>query len=189
MKNLKAQRAAEEKLAAEDAKKAERQRQMEEAAAAWAAKTPEEKRQVYKLAGIAAIVIVLLLAIIGACSGGADNKDSNTATTTTRTTTTTAPPAPVDAPIVISMPLGFAEERNGIRIDAIDIGQHIVDDVNRERAIFDRNNWRVAAQCDQMVGNRLKVGAIKADEAAIISNARQGTSIAENRLQFLLDCP
>jgi hypothetical protein len=95
----------------------------------------------------------------------------------------------VKAPIVIPGPIDFIQEKWGIKVNAVDIGQHIVDGVNSERAIFDPGNWRIVAQCDFMTDNTLNAGVIKNDEFAIISQARQGTSISENFFKAVLDCP
>jgi hypothetical protein len=103
--------------------------------------------------------------------------------------TAAAAAVPVEAPSVISLPINFAEQKRGIKVNAVDIGRHIVDGVNSERAIFDPANWRIVAQCDFMTDNTLNAGVIKNDEFATISQARQGTSISENFFKAVLDCP
>lgn len=102
----------------------------------------------------------------------------------------TKPPAPTieDAPLLVGMPLHIADE-NAQTIDAIDIGPEIVDGEEYQRGIIDRSNWRVVAQCDQMKNGRVKVGAVKDEEHWIIVNGGQGSMIAENALQGLLECP
>lgn len=152
---------------------------------------------------------IAVLAVIGtATSAGENEPDSaqSAPTTASTTTGTSAPkpepdpepdptteavltPTPYTGPILIPLPLSMAEERAGMNIDATDIGEHIVDTVDRERAIFDDANWRVVTTCDTTDGDTLKVGAIKADEFAAISAAGQGRTIAENTLTFTLDCP
>ncbi|MCE5290077.1 MAG: PASTA domain-containing protein [Nocardiaceae bacterium] len=93
------------------------------------------------------------------------------------------------APVVLGT-LTFAESKNpGITFDAHDVGQHIVDGVDHERAVWDRGNWQIAAYCDDVVDGTLKVGVIKVDEFAAISQAGQGTIIAENGLKGALSCP
>jgi hypothetical protein len=186
LKNLKAQRAAEEKLAAEDAKKAAREERMEQAKADWAAKSPEEKKKVYKWVGGGAAAFVVLIALSGACGGDDKKSDSNSDAAPAKEAEA---PQVVKAPVVIPSPISFAEEKNGIKVDAVDLGQHIVDGVNRERGIFDRANWRIVAQCDYMVGNTMKAGVIKSDEFGVITAAEQGASIADNSFKFMLDCP
>lgn len=61
--------------------------------------------------------------------------------------------------------------------------------MNRERAIFDKGNWRIVAQCETLDGKTLKVGVIKTDEFTAISRANLGEPIATNSFSFLLDCP
>lgn len=97
---------------------------------------------------------------------------------------------------MISLPITLAEEDNGIKVDAVDIGEEIgrlvlgrVDGVDTQRAIFDKGNWRIVAQCDQMVDKILKVGVIKADEFMAISQAGQARPLSDNTFKFLLDCP
>ena len=115
--------------------------------------------------------------------------DSSSTTATTEVTTITAAPVVADAPTVISLPIPFAEQNNDIVIVPTDVGQHAVNGVDDERGIYDRGNWRIVAQCDQMVDGRLTVGAIKADEFTAISQAGQGSSLADNSLASFLDCP
>ena len=108
-----------------------------------------------------------------------------------------APPsAPVAVPTVISLPITLAEEDNGIKVDAMDIGEEIgrlvlgrVDGVDTQRSLFEKGNWRIVAQCDQMVDKTLKVGVIKTHEFMAISQAGQGMSLSDNMFKFLLDCP
>ncbi|MGV0625387.1 hypothetical protein [Mycolicibacter minnesotensis] len=104
-------------------------------------------------------------------------------------TASAEPSSSTQAPTVISLPLNFAEQKQGIRIDAVDIGQHLVDGVSHQRGIYDRGNWRIVAQCEQMVGKTLKAGVIKDSELKVIQQAKQGASIANNTFRGLLDCP
>jgi hypothetical protein len=120
-------------------------------------------------------------------------------TTGAQKTTSTAsetPAAPVAVPTVISLSITLAEEENGIQVDAIDIGEQIgrlvlgrVDGVDTQRAISEKGNWRIVAQCDQMVDKTLKVGVIKNHEFMAISQAGQARSLSDNMFKFLLDCP
>jgi hypothetical protein len=94
-----------------------------------------------------------------------------------------------DAPSVIPLPITLAEDKNrGLRLDAVDLGQHIVGGVDHERAVFDKRNWRVVAQCEQPVDGVLKVAVIKNNELQSIQAAGQGRAIADNSLSNLLDC-
>lgn len=155
--------------------------------------------------------ILALGLVMTALEGGGDEDTATEAAPTTTTTSRTSTPAPepttaeaepvaVDpepaptagpytGPTLIPLPLPMAEERAGLDIDAVDIGQYIVDTVDRERAIFDSANWRVVTTCDTTDGDELKVGVIKSDEFAAISAAGRGALIAENGLTFTLDCP
>nr|WP_152665911.1 hypothetical protein [Mycobacterium sp. UM_NZ2] len=99
------------------------------------------------------------------------------------------PSSSTEAPTVIALPLTFAEKKQGVRIDAVDLGQHLVDGVDHQRGIYDRSNWRIVAQCEQMIGNVLKAGVIKDSELKVIQQANQGSSIANNSFSGLLDCP
>ena len=141
--------------------------------------------------------IVVLIGIVAQCGGGG-NKDkpsplssvtTSAPTSTSESTTAAASGKPVKAPLVIPGPIDFIQKKWGIKVNAVDIGRDIVDGVNSERAIFDTGNWRIVAQCDFMLDNTLNAGVIKNDEFAIISQARQGTSIAENFFKSVLDCP
>jgi hypothetical protein len=142
-------------------------------------------------------IFVLIAILISRCGddGGKDKEtsasppSSGAESTAAPSKPTTAPAEPVKAPIAIPAPLNFIEKKYGITVNAVDIGQHIVDGVDRERAIFDTGNWRIVAQCDFMTDNTLNAGVIKSDEFAVISQASQGTSISENFFKFLLDCP
>ena len=160
--------------------------------------------------------IIVLLFLVGRCGNDDKKSASGSPTSTTPTTTATSStiaspsmtvasssaamassstPAPassptlVDAPSVIPFPISIAESKNNISIDATDIGQHLVDGVAHERAIFDKSNWRIVAQCDQMVGGVLVAGVIKSNEFTAISQAHQGSSIADNTFKALLKCP
>jgi hypothetical protein len=153
------------------------------------------------------------LCVIGRLAGS-DTKDSAetaptagppastfAASSAPQTPTTEAAPEPVteapfkpvavraDAPSVIPLPVTFAEDKSGLRLDTIDLGQHVVGGVDHERAVFDKGNWRVVAQCQQSVDGVLKVGVIKNDELQSIQAAGQGRPIADNSLSNLLDCP
>jgi hypothetical protein len=97
---------------------------------------------------------------------------------------------------VISLPITLAEEDNGIKVDAVDIGEQIgrlvlgrVDGVDTQRALSEKGNWRIVAQCDQMVDKTLKVGVIKTHEFMAITQAGQAKSLSGNMFKFLLDCP
>ena len=105
-------------------------------------------------------------------------------------TTEKKPPAPTieEAPLLVGMPLHLADEKADT-IDATDLGPEIVDGEEYQRGIIDRSNWRVVAQCDQMKNGRVKVGAVKDEEHWIIVNGGQGSMIANNELQGLLECP
>lgn len=105
-------------------------------------------------------------------------------------TTESKLPAPTveDAPLLVGMPLHIADEM-AKTIDAIDLGPEIVDGEEHQRGIIDRSNWRIVAQCDQMKNGRVKVGAVKDEEHWIIVNGGQGSMIANNELQGLLECP
>ncbi|WP_336790506.1 hypothetical protein [Gordonia malaquae] len=183
LKDLKAQRAAEEKLAAEDARQAKR----EQAKADWDAMSSSEKSAAFKILAAIVILVVVVFAILAACGGdkGNDTNHSDSATSDP----VSSPSSIEDAPIVTSLPISFAEEKYNIDVDAVDVGPSIVDGVDHERGIFDRSNWRIVAYCPRMVDNTVKVGVIKSDEHAQITAARQGTSISDNSLTYLLDCP
>ncbi len=135
------------------------------------------------------VVAAALFYLLAHCDKSEGDKSNDNQSEPSSSSVSLEPPARAEAPMVIPFPITLAEQKNGITIDAVDVGQHIVDGVNSQRAIFDRSNWRVVAQCDQMVGNTLKAGAIKSDEFATISAAGQGSSIADNSLKGILDCP
>ena len=107
-----------------------------------------------------------------------------------RNATESKPSAPTieDAPLLVGMPLHLADEK-APTIDATDLGPEIVDGEEYQRGIIDRSNWRVVAQCDQMKNGRVKVGAVKDEEHWIIVDGGQGSMIANNELQGLLECP
>ena len=97
---------------------------------------------------------------------------------------------------MISLSITLAEENYGIEVDPMDIGEQIgrlvlgrVDGVDTQRAIFEKGNWRIVAQCDQMVDKTLKVGVIKTHEFMAISQVGQARSFSDNTFKFLLDCP
>lgn len=117
-------------------------------------------------------------------------KETKTDETQEKKTTETKLSAPAieDAPLLVGMPLHLADEK-AKTVDAIDLGPEIVDGEEYQRGIIDRSNWRVVAQCDQMKNGRVKVGVVKDDEHWIIVNGGQGSLIAENALQGLLECP
>lgn len=138
-------------------------------------KSPIGRITVMSTAAIAAFSLT-------ACGGdGSSDKASTSAT---------KPPAPIieEAPLVVGFPLHFADEKAST-IDAIDLGPEIVDGEEHQRGIIDRSNWRIVAQCDQMKNGRVKVGAVKDEEHWIIVNGGQGSMIANNELQGLLECP
>ena len=134
--------------------------------------------------------VVVLLATAVQCAGG-ESKDKSASSSATSSTSqsTTASAKPVKAPIAIPGPLNFIQEKWGIKVNAVDIGRHIVDGVDRERAIFDTGNWRIVAQCDYMLDNTLNAGVIKTEEFANIQQAKQGHLIMENFFKAVLDCP
>lgn len=107
-KEIRARRAAEEKIAAEDAAKAKKEKERKQAQEAErkrrAALTPEQRAAEDKRNAIGCGVIFLLLLIVGSCTVlGDDDKNSNTATSQTtsssQTTTesSTAETAEIDA--------------------------------------------------------------------------------------------
>lgn len=169
---------------------------------------PQKKKKWPWIVGILAVLV-----IIGVLVGGGDEEtttagDTTTTTTTapettepataeettveettTTETTTEAQVQPYGGPWLTPLPVPMAEEQSGLRLNAVDIGQHIVDDVNQERGIFDRANWRVVAFCETTDGDTLNVGVIKSEESAAISQAQMGAGIAENSYAFILDCP
>ncbi|MGW0175949.1 hypothetical protein ACWDUM_19165 [Rhodococcus sp. NPDC003322] len=161
----------------------------------------------------AAIAVFVVLGLIG----GASDDDESTATVAAPSTTTadapepilaptthhqmtqevTAPatteavelPAPAKAPTVLSLPLAFAESKNGdLKFEARDIAGDLgvpgVAKTNGGRGIFDRANWSVVAQCDQLVDGKVEVGVVKTSEKASIP----GIDIANNNYALLLDC-
>lgn len=137
---------------------------------------------------------VLFVPFMTQCSSEPEKKETpataeTSASPSATQETTKAESAPVAAPTVIPLAIPFAEEKNGITVDAVDIGEQIVDGVDRQRGIFDPGNWRIVAQCDLMVDNTLKAGVIKADEFQAISQAGQARSISDNTFKSLLDCP
>ncbi|ASR85637.1 hypothetical protein SEA_AMGINE_36 [Mycobacterium phage Amgine] len=139
---------------------------------------------------LAALVpLVIAAASMSACTSASQTPSRSTpaATPSAASSSVLAPPQTQAAPSVISLPLSLAEKK--IRVNAIDVGQHIVDGVDKERAIFDRTNWRIVAQCEQTAGGTLTVGVIKSAEFLVIQNAEQGASIADNSLSHLLNCP
>ena len=116
--------------------------------------------------------------------------ETKTKETQEKKTTEKKPPAPTieEAPLLVGMPLHLADEK-APTVDATDLGPEIVDGEEYQRGIIDRSNWRVVAQCDQMKNGRVKVGAVKDEEHWIIVNGGQGSMIANNELQGLLECP
>lgn len=134
-----------------------------------------------RIGRITAITTTTILALaMTAC----EEEKTTTATSTTKTT------APVieEAPLILGMALNFADDKADV-VEAADFGPHIVDGQDHQRGIIDRSNWRIVAQCDQMKNGRVKVGAVKNEEHWIIVNGGQGSTIANNELQGLLECP
>lgn len=157
------------------------------------------KRPIGRIAVMSTATIVALS--LAACDDVESAEKASTPATVTESstteakveekeTTTSKPPAPTieDAPLLVGMPLHIADEK-APTIDAADLGPEIVDGEEYQRGIIDRSNWRVVAQCDQMKNGRVKVGAVKDDEHWIIVNGGQGSMIANNELQGLLECP
>jgi len=146
-----------------------------------------------------AIAAALVAPMVAQCSSRPAPSTSTGAqeTTSAASETPAVPPAaPVAAPTVLSLPITLAEEENGITVDAIDIGEQIgrlvlgrVDGVDTQRALSEKGNWRIVAQCDQMVDKTLTVGVIKTHEFMAISQAGQARSLSGNMFKFLLDCP
>ena len=146
-----------------------------------------------------AIAAALVAPMAAQCSSRPAPSTSTGAqkTTSTASETPAAPPAaPVAVPTVISLSITLAEEENGIQVDAIDIGEQIgrlvlgrLDGVDTRRALSEKGNWRIVAQCDQMVDKTLKVGVILTHEFMAISQAGQARSLSDNMFKFLLDCP
>lgn len=138
------------------------------------------KRPIWRISAMSTAVIAAFS--LTAC-GGDESPDK-------ASTSATKPSAPVieEAPLVVGFPLHLADEK-ATTIDAIDLGPEIVDGEEHQRGIIDRSNWRIVAQCDQMKNGRVKVGAVKNEEHWIIVNGGQGSMIASNELQGLLECP
>lgn len=121
---------------------------------------------------------------LAACGGD----ESYNKASTSATASSTVEAKIEDAPLLVGFPLHLADEK-ATTIDAIDLGPEIVDGEEHQRGIIDRSNWRIVAQCDQMKNGRVKVGAVKSEEHWIIVNGGQGSMIANNELQGLLECP
>ena len=138
-----------------------------------------------------AVLIALTGLLLAGCGNSGSNEQSSSASSSSDSTSVlaTAPAKPVKAPLSIPLPINFIEQKYGIKVNAVDIGRHIVDGVDHERTVFDAGNWRIVAQCDFMTGNTLNAGVIKSDEFEIISKAHQAASISENFFKSLLDCP
>ena len=146
-----------------------------------------------------AIAAALVAPMVAQCSSRPAPSTSTGAreTTSAASETPAVPPAaPVAVPVVISLSIILAEEDNGIKVDATDIGEEVgrlvlgrVDGVDTQRAIFEKGNWRIVAQCDEIVDKTLKVGVIKTHEFMAVSQAGQARSLSDNIFKFLLDCP
>lgn len=99
-KNLRAERAAQAKLDAEDAKKAEQKARRDKAKAEWDAKSPEEKKAANKAtAAVVGVIVVIILAIIGlsaACGSDADDEKESSSTGQDAEKQDTSPDAPDD---------------------------------------------------------------------------------------------
>ncbi|WP_430335908.1 PASTA domain-containing protein [Rhodococcus sp. ACT016] len=119
--------------------------------------------------------------------------------TSTAPTTTTAPIAPVTtplpvptaargstAPVVIALPVSFAESKHRVQLDTWDLAPNLVPGMSgsRARTVFDKANWKVVAQCDTMSGGRVTVGVVKLDEWPSVA----GSAVANNEYAGLLDC-
>ena len=186
-KELRDRRAAEAKVNADEAKKkAEEERR--------ANMTDEEKKEEGRTTAIGCavlfVIVIAMYAMIRAC--GSDDEETTDSTESAESTIeedwaedTTVK----DSPLMSGQVVSFAESKDNITIDPIDIGQHIVDGVDVQRGVLDRTNWRIAAYCPKMVGNTVIAGVIKEEEFRVITAAAQGTPIAENSLTYLLDCP
>lgn len=98
-------------------------------------------------------------------------------------------PQEYDGPYTIPNLLSVVENLDDVRIEARDIGHFLVDDVDRERGIFDKPNWRVVAQCTTWENGRLNVGVVQESEFQAMTAAGFGDSIAENTYSFTLECP
>ena len=134
---------------------------------------------------IAVLATATIMAFSLAACGGNENDDKVSATVTA---SSTVEAKIEESPLLIGMPLHLADEK-ATTIDATDLGPEIVDGEEYQRGIIDRSNWRIVAQCDQMKNGRVKVGAVKSEEHWIIVNGGQGSTIANNELQGLLECP
>lgn len=104
---------------------------------------------------------------------------------------TTPPPVPAparssSAPVVISLPVSFAESKHRVQLDTWDLAPNLVPGMagSRARTVFDKANWRVVAQCDTMSGGRVTVGVVKQDEWPLVA----GSAVANNTYAGLLDC-
>jgi len=139
--------------------------------------------------------IFMLIGWLGSQCSTTDKKDTSTTGPSAATSvapTGTSSGSTGKAPSVIKMVLSMAGPRYGITLEPTDVGRHILDDVNSERAPFDWENWRIVAQCENFVGGKLPVGVIKQDEFQRISDANMAgpdSLIATNGLGFVLDCP
>ena len=119
--------------------------------------------------------------------------------TSTAPTTTTVPVAPVTtpppvptatrgtaAPVVISLPVSFAESKHRVQLDTWDLAPNLVPGMSgsRARVVLDKANWKVVAQCDTMSGGRVTVGVVKQDEWPSVA----GSAVANNDYAGLLNC-
>lgn len=132
---------------------------------------------------ISAIAAAILAASITACGSAPQDDESTTAASETSTREIIIE----EAPLLVGMPLHMADERATVK--AVDFGPEIVDGEEHERGIIDRSGWRIVAQCDEMKNGRVKVGVVKVEEHQAIVDGGQGSMIADNELQGLLECP
>lgn len=188
-KEIRARRAAEQKVALDDAKKAQRDKQRAEQKKKnqeWAENNPTAAT----VLGVIALVVIIGF-LISMCSSGDDTKSASGGSTSTsvHSPRASAPNTSESAPIVTGQTITMAENRFGIDIDATDVAYHLIDGEGRERGIFDPANWQIVAYCDRVVDGRLTVGVVKREEFAAISQARAGSPIANNTLKAVLDCP
>jgi hypothetical protein len=143
--------------------------------------------------------ILLLIGWIGSQCDSSNKKDtSSTKESSTETAAAPATSANGKAPSVIKMVLAAAGTHYGITLEPVDVGRHVLDDVNSERVPFDWANWRIVTQCENFVDGKLPVGVIKQEEFQRLSDFQEGyghnvlgpdSLIGSNGLSFTLNCP
>lgn len=132
--------------------------------------------------GLCAVLIAAAMGVAGCNSPTSSPAESIGSTSTAMSVS--APPN------LISVPIAIAETTHpDITIEAVDLGPGIIDGVDQRRAIDNKATWRISAQCDQMVGGTLKVGAFKEAEYQMLVTTGSGESTANNALKVFLDCP